>query len=180
MVGGGQQIKLDHDRGCAKIPGIVVHEILHSLGFFHMHMHSNRDNYIKINWENIPEHLHPNYKFISSSTASSFKTKYDFFSIMHYPSLTLENKLAIEPLDKYAYYEKFMGQRKSLSTGDIARVNNMYKCETNDDNNDDDDSNDNENVKDDDKNVNDQFEGEYEDELENDSDEANGSDDEDE
>jgi hypothetical protein len=35
--------------------GIVPHELLHALGFYHEHTGSDRDQYVKINWEYIPQ-----------------------------------------------------------------------------------------------------------------------------
>ena len=33
--------------------GVVVHEFLHAIGFYHQHSAADRDNYVIINWENI-------------------------------------------------------------------------------------------------------------------------------
>ena len=38
--------------GCIK-KGIIQHEVLHALGFYHEHTRSDRNNYVRINWENI-------------------------------------------------------------------------------------------------------------------------------
>lgn len=38
--------------GCMR-HGTIVHELLHSLGFFHMQSHTKRDKYVKIVWDNI-------------------------------------------------------------------------------------------------------------------------------
>ncbi|GBP12081.1 Zinc metalloproteinase nas-13 [Eumeta japonica] len=39
-------------KGCFR-HGTVVHEMLHTLGFYHMQSTYDRDDYVKINWENI-------------------------------------------------------------------------------------------------------------------------------
>lgn len=39
-------------KGCFK-HGTVVHEMLHTLGFYHMQSTYDRDNFVEIVWENI-------------------------------------------------------------------------------------------------------------------------------
>jgi hypothetical protein len=99
-----------------------------SLGFHHMQSHSHRDDYIDIYWDKIEKRRSKNYEAFNSSVLSSFNTKYDFYSIMHYPPKGLSGERVIKPKEKYMYYDKFMGQRRALSQGDVERINNMYNC----------------------------------------------------
>ena len=50
-VGDKQTVSLQRF-GCID-HGIIQHELLHTLGFYHEHMRSDRDQYVKINFDNI-------------------------------------------------------------------------------------------------------------------------------
>ena len=65
--------------------GNVVHELLHTLGFFHMHTTKGRDKFVTINWSNIKQSAIRNFKEIRSSS-DMFNTPYDLSSILHYPT----------------------------------------------------------------------------------------------
>ncbi|XP_057311595.1 inactive tyrosine-protein kinase transmembrane receptor ROR1-like [Hydractinia symbiolongicarpus] len=55
---------------------------------------------------------------------------YDFWSIMHYgPMVSSKNGLpTIKVKEKYSHLKPKLGQRKSLSYLDIAKVRSMYNC----------------------------------------------------
>uniref|UniRef100_A0A8P4GEE2 Metalloendopeptidase n=1 Tax=Dicentrarchus labrax TaxID=13489 RepID=A0A8P4GEE2_DICLA len=68
------------DRGCL-YHGIIQHEINHALGFQHEQTRSDRDYYVRINWENINPQMA--YNFYKQAT-NNLNTPYDYSSIMHY------------------------------------------------------------------------------------------------
>lgn len=76
---GSQSLNL-HER-CGK--GNIIHELMHTLGFMHMHTAPERDNYVKIVEKNIrPETIRNFEKTLAP--VSMYNTVYDYSSIMHY------------------------------------------------------------------------------------------------
>ena len=50
----GQWVKLERNNYCLS-PGTVTHELIHSVGFWHEHQRPDRDDWVTINYDNIPE-----------------------------------------------------------------------------------------------------------------------------
>ncbi|KAM7347755.1 zinc metalloproteinase nas-14 isoform 2-T2 [Cochliomyia hominivorax] len=124
---GGQVLNLNTPKCVSH--GVVIHELLHALGFYHQQSATERDEYVKINWENIlPGHAH-NFNKYARTHVSNFGVEYDYQSVMHYSSkaFTKNGKNTIEPLDPYAS----LGQRKGLSKKDIEKLNEMYEDDCN-------------------------------------------------
>lgn len=61
---------------------------------------SNRDDFIKIHWENIRSGRNHNFKKYDESTVTNFDVAYDYDSVMHYSSkaFSKNGKITIEPL----------------------------------------------------------------------------------
>ncbi|KAL7014936.1 hypothetical protein ACKWTF_016204 [Chironomus riparius] len=125
-AGGEQVVSLRKD-GCFS-RGIIIHELIHTLGYDHMQNHPNRDKYVKIFWENIKQDSRFNFDKLDSNKFSNFGTKYDYYSIMHYDPLAFSKngRRTIVPTEEQ--YRNVIGQRTALSKGDIERINLMYDC----------------------------------------------------
>ena len=50
MYSGAQTLSIG--RGC-EYDGVIIHEIMHALGFYHEQSRSDRDDFVEIMWENI-------------------------------------------------------------------------------------------------------------------------------
>ncbi|XP_075900646.1 low choriolytic enzyme-like [Nelusetta ayraudi] len=121
MMGGPQVVSLRMP-GCMK-HGIILHELLHALGFNHEHTREDRDKYVKILWDNMHRFQAYNFK---KQESDYLGTKYDYDSIMHYGRTAFgqNRKETIVPLQENVS----IGQRERLSHNDILKVNLLYKC----------------------------------------------------
>ncbi|VDM84435.1 unnamed protein product [Strongylus vulgaris] len=92
-AGGRQELSLDD--GCMQYD-TAIHELMHSVGFYHEHERWDRDNYIKILWQNIDRanqrpqlvsDAYDQFGKVDLSESSYYGQVYDYYSIMHYDSL---------------------------------------------------------------------------------------------
>lgn len=107
--------------------GTVIHETLHSLGFFHEQSRSDRDDYITVIYENINPAKQYNFDTFTQRDYIGYNLgPFDFGSIMLYSS---RNSFAIDsslPTMTKKDGTEFTGQRDGLSDGDIAGLNYIY------------------------------------------------------
>ncbi|XP_061401153.1 seminal metalloprotease 1-like [Musca vetustissima] len=116
------------DEGCFRL-GTIVHEFLHTLGFYHMQSSANRDDYVFINETNIQDGKLHNFNKYDTETVDDFDQGYDYGSVLHYSAFAFSanGEMTIVPL-KEAEAAGIMGQRRGMSKSDIDRLNLMYRC----------------------------------------------------
>ncbi|XP_053736097.1 high choriolytic enzyme 1-like [Synchiropus splendidus] len=122
-VGGMQVLSLNR-RGCL-YHGIIQHEINHALGFQHEQTRSDRDQYVKINWENIDPQMA--YNFYKQNT-NNLNTPYDYSSIMHYGRTAFSIAYGKDSITPIPNPNVQIGQRQGMSYWDIMRINALYQC----------------------------------------------------
>nr|CDJ26723.1 astacin-like metallopeptidase 8 protein [Tityus serrulatus] len=109
--------------------GIAIHELMHSLGYWHEQNRYDRDDYIKIHKHNIIPIYLINFKKKDESVSDLLGVEYDYASILHYgPKMFAidDTENTITPLN--SEYNEVIGQRKGLSPLDIIKINRGYKC----------------------------------------------------
>ncbi|XP_071527693.1 zinc metalloproteinase nas-4-like isoform X2 [Panulirus ornatus] len=124
MVGGIQTLNLP--RWCLNSFGSTLHEMYHALGFYHEQSRFDRDDYVTIMWQNIQPGSEENFNKYSATVISGFGENYDYGSLMHYNAyaFSYNGQKTIVTKDPNAT----IGQRKDLSTVDVNKLMNMYKC----------------------------------------------------
>lgn len=110
--------------------GTAIHELMHTLGFLHEQNRYERDDFVKINYENIKPKAKNNFYKSSSYSSNGLGVAYDFTSIMHYSvhAFSKNGNPTITPKKKVVSGVK-VGQRKGFSEKDLLKINTMYKCE---------------------------------------------------
>jgi len=116
-------------RGCGNY-GIILHELMHVLGFYHLHQRHDRDKFLDIHWENINPMYMNNFKLLGPEHIP-MEGRFDYHSIMMYGDTSFSRdsqSITMSPT--------FNGVRivdpaykKSLSDMDVRSINRMYDCE---------------------------------------------------
>ncbi|XP_061610569.1 meprin A subunit alpha-like [Phyllopteryx taeniolatus] len=108
---------------------IVQHELLHALGFYHEQSRSDRDDYVKIWWDQIEEGKELNFIKYEDDFITDLNTPYDYESIMHYRPLSFNKNESIPTITTaIPFFNEVIGQRLDFSAVDITRLNDMYSC----------------------------------------------------
>ncbi|XP_074522369.1 high choriolytic enzyme 1-like isoform X1 [Halichoeres trimaculatus] len=121
---GGRQVLSLSRRGCL-YHGIIQHEINHALGFQHEQTRSDRDRYVRINWQNINRKMA--YNFYKQNT-NNLNTPYDYSSIMHYDRTAFSIRRGRDSITPIPNPNVRIGQRRGMSYWDIQRINRLYRC----------------------------------------------------
>nr|BAJ23952.1 hatching enzyme [Normichthys operosus] len=122
-TGGKQVLSLDM-YGCI-FHGVIQHELNHALGFNHEQTRSDRDQYIRINWDNIKSNTFSNFR---KQNSNNLNTPYDYSSIMHYGRTAFAKWFGQETITPIPDSSVQIGQRQDLSDIDILRINRLYGC----------------------------------------------------
>ncbi|MEZ4752463.1 MAG: M12 family metallopeptidase [Bdellovibrionota bacterium] len=121
-IGGHQPVQL---ADTCSAPAIL-HEVMHALGFIHEHSRTDRDEYVKVNWDNIDPKFRMQFETVPEILMDPIKgTPFDYASIMLYPPNAFakdKNKLTLES----ATAQMLNPANARLSNQDVERVGRLY------------------------------------------------------
>lgn len=121
MMGGKQEIFLTPQCGVKEI----VHELTHTVGFFHEQNREDRDEFIEVLWENIDESHHTQFKKIPNDFLGVTSRPFDLDSLMMYSSYTF-SAVSGEPALITKSGNLIERTHSLLSDEDINRINLAY------------------------------------------------------
>lgn len=106
---------------------VIIHEIYHSLGFWHQQSAPNRNSYVAINLANVEPGFEHNFQIRSNA---SIYGDYDFDSFMHYPRTAfsvngLDTITVLQPWN--AQWQNAIGQRNHFSFWDEIVCRGIYR-----------------------------------------------------
>ncbi|XP_029438935.1 astacin-like metalloendopeptidase [Rhinatrema bivittatum] len=126
-IGGPQDLSLLRS-GCMS-KGIIQHELNHVLGFVHEQTRSDRDQYVQIMWQYIPQAVVSNFMKAEPET-NNLGLDYDYTSVMHYGRFAFTNTSGEATIVPKPDSSVEIGQRYGLSNLDISKINKLYQCGT--------------------------------------------------
>ncbi|KAM4041677.1 astacin-like metalloendopeptidase [Anomaloglossus baeobatrachus] len=105
--------------------GVVQHEAMHNIGFFHEHTRLDRDTYIDILWQNMDQ---INYSNFDVADGNTFNIPYDYTSVMHYHRYAYSKNNILPTIVPKPDPNVPIGQRLGMSSLDVMKINANYAC----------------------------------------------------
>ena len=133
--------------------GIVMHELMHAIGFYHEQSRYDRDKYVMVRWKNIANgkisrliettgHINLYDKEPKRHSFSGYSRNfnrgnfnevdllgipYDLNSLMHYENYELSGN-KFPTIQSILYHNYKIGQRTGFTNFDVMKINALYRC----------------------------------------------------
>ncbi|RWS20939.1 astacin-like metalloprotease toxin 1 [Leptotrombidium deliense] len=124
----GNVQELSLGQGC-HVSGVVIHELLHALGFYHYHSRSDRDQYLRIYTQNIIPSMVSQFDKLTPFQNKIY-TDFDYDSIMIYGSTAFSKdgrSPTMMPI-KAGITLSDPGYKFGLTDKDVTSIKKLYGC----------------------------------------------------
>lgn len=118
-VGGRQVVSMEDDN-----MAVVMHEIMHALGFHHTQCREDRDKYVTINMANVQKGKEHN--FIKNTDPQTNLGAYDYNSILHYFSTAFAVNKNVKVITRKDGSTEEMGKFDGMSQTDVDNIAAVY------------------------------------------------------
>jgi len=105
---------------------IIIHELMHAIGFLHEQSRYDRDDYVIINEENIISGLENQFEKEDEGTIDLLDLPYDLKSVMHYSAYAFSSNGQPTIVGKDGSTD--LGNNEGFTALDIEKVNKLYEC----------------------------------------------------
>ncbi|XP_034840851.1 low choriolytic enzyme-like [Maniola hyperantus] len=113
-------------RGCFNHV-VIIHELLHNLGFQHMHQTFERNDFVRINWNNIDRSYWFAFDQFPRNQVNLLGLPYEYTSSMHYGAFAFS--INRQPtITATRSHSGAMGQREHATHWDWLRLRRHYNC----------------------------------------------------
>ena len=104
----------------------VVHELGHSIGFYHEQSRHDRDDYVVIHWDNIKQYKDGNFHKVNKDQATTLGLPYDVHSVMHYEEGAFAKADGLKTITVKGGQSVYNDE---LSPIDILQARKLYNCQ---------------------------------------------------
>ncbi|EFX86892.1 hypothetical protein DAPPUDRAFT_312308 [Daphnia pulex] len=125
-IGRRQTVGLDDKCLLYSRPGLVIHELMHVLGFYHEHQRPDRDEYVSVDLDNVEPKNKRYFEKMRISHYNILGHSYDYGSVMHYPKDAFAKDHRKPVMTPVTEGTSVLGNRKTFSTADVEKLNTLY------------------------------------------------------
>lgn len=123
-----QILNLDENGGCDFV-GMILHQLLHTLGIGHQATHSDRS--VALNFQDLimARDSHVSLMEILPEKANPSNYPFDHLSIMMHPPSAFTGYVMLPSQANLSLLALYMGQRMSMTEQDVRSVASFYQCQ---------------------------------------------------
>jgi len=124
------EVHLSPSSACT-VPRTIVHELMHGVSFYHTQTREDRNQYVRIEWENIYNDSQDQFEYCSGCCCGTHGLDYDCSSVMHYArdQMSKNGRDTITPLShscNVPYFNEWNYYEPIMSNTDVEAVQIQY------------------------------------------------------